>query len=155
MKNYITTQGLEVLKKEYRELKEVERPQVVSAVSFAAANGDRSENADYIYGKRRLREIDRRLRFLQKRIESAEVVKPSEIQSNKVLFGATVKIEDENGEQKSYRIVGEDEIDAANGAISWKSPIAKALMGKKVNDEVTIFRPKSPLEAEIIEILYI
>lgn len=152
--NYITPEGLQKLRDEYRELKDKERPTVVSAVSFAAANGDRSENADYIYGKKRLREIDRRLGFLQRRMEKAQVVDPSEVESDKVLFGATVTTEDMDGEERTYKIIGEDEIDAKNGHVSWKSPIAKALLGKKEGDEVLVHLPSGTLEVEIVEILY-
>ena len=152
--NYITPQGLEKLRQEYRHLHDKERPTVVSAVAYAAALGDRSENADYIYGKRRLREIDRRLGFLQKRMEKAQIVDPKQVNSTKVLFGATVTIEDENGNEKTYRIVGEDEIDATLGHVSWKSPIATALLGKTEGDQVTIKRPNDTLDAEIITIEY-
>lgn len=156
--NYITPEGLNRLKEEYLRLKTQERPQVVSAVAFAAANGDRSENADYIYGKRRLREIDRRLGFLQSRMEAAQVVDPTisknDKKNNKVAFGAFVSIQDEDGVDKTYRIVGEDEIDAAKGWVSWLSPVAKALMGKKVGDEAVIHRPAGELSVEILKIEY-
>ena len=152
--NYITPEGVERLRSEYVELKEKERPTVVTAVAYAAALGDRSENADYIYGKKRLREIDRRLRYLKKRIEAAEVVTPSLVQSDRVLFGATVTLEEQNGHERTYQIVGEDEIDVPNGRISWKSPIAKAILGKKIDDLVTIKRPVDDLEVEIVAIIY-
>lgn len=150
--NYITPAGLEALKAEYVHLRDKERPKVVSAVSYAAALGDRSENADYIYGKRRLREIDRRLGFLQRRMENAQVVDPKTVRSDKVVFGATVTIEDMDGRQKTYRIVGEDEIDAAHGAVSWRSPIATALLGKKEGDTAIIKKPSEELEVEIVKI---
>lgn len=154
--NYITPSGAEALRKEYQQLKDVERPEVVTTVSYAAALGDRSENADYIYGKKRLREIDRRLRFLQRRLEKAEVIDPTTIESDKVLFGATVTVEDfESGKNKTYSIVGEDEIDANRGHISWKSPIAKALLGKSEGDELTIHRPSGDLEVEIVKVAYV
>ena len=124
--NYITKPGLEKLKDELRELIQIERPKVVTAVAWAASNGDRSENADYIYGKRRLREIDRRVAFLTKRIEQAHVVDVSTVQSDRIVFGATVSLEDEDGDVKIYRIVGEDEIQTEKGWISWRSPIASA-----------------------------
>ncbi|KYG62709.1 transcription elongation factor GreB [Bdellovibrio bacteriovorus] len=140
-KNYITPQGLAKLKAEYHELMHVERPKLVEVVAWAASNGDRSENADYQYGKRRLREIDKRVHFLTKRIEDAEVVDPKAMKGTTVLFSATVTLADEEGEEVVYQIVGEDEFDPKNGKISWKSPVAKALLGKKVGDEVRIVKP--------------
>lgn len=153
--NYITPQGLEALKKEYNFLKKEERPKTVTAVSYAAALGDRSENADYIYGKRRLREIDRRLRFLQRRIETAEVVDPKTLDSETIVFGATVTIEDEDGEEKTYRIVGEDETDAKKVWISWKSPVAKSLLGKREGDEVLLKKPAGDQWCEIVKVEYV
>lgn len=126
----------------------------METIAWAAGNGDRSENGDYIYGKKRLREVDRRLKFLRDRIESAQVVDPKTIQSDKVVFSAHVTIQDENGEVKTYRIVGEDEISPQTNYISWKSPMAKALLGKKVGDEVVIKRPAGELEAEILKISF-
>lgn len=140
-KNYITPQGLEKLKAEYHELLHIERPKVVEVVAWAASNGDRSENADYQYGKRRLREIDRRVHFLTKRIEDAEVVDPKQMQGETVLFSATVTLLNEEGVEMVYQIVGEDELDPKHGKISWKSPVAKALLGKKVGDEVRVLKP--------------
>ncbi|MNJ98406.1 Transcription elongation factor GreB [compost metagenome] len=140
-KNYITPAGLEKLRAEYHELMHVERPKIVEVVAWAASNGDRSENADYQYGKRRLREIDKRVHFLTKRIEDAEVVDPSQMKATHVLFSATVTIANEDGDELIYQIVGEDELDPKNGRISWKSPVAKALLGKKVGDEVRIVKP--------------
>lgn len=154
VKNYITPIGLEKLRSEYQNLLQVERPKIVETVAWAASNGDRSENADYIYGKRRLREIDSRMRFLVGRMEKAEVVDPSKIQSKSILFGATVVVEDEEGEEQSYQIVGEDEIDIAQGKISWRSPIATALLGKKVGDEVVVSKPKGQESITIIQINY-
>ncbi len=152
--NYITPQGFEKLRAEYTELLNVERPKVVETVAWAASNGDRSENADYQYGKRRLREIDRRLHFLQKRMESAEVVDPKTLKSEKVVFGATVVIEDEDGQQKTYQIVGEDEFDIKQNKISWKSPVAKALLGKKIDDEAKIQKPAGEEIVSIIDIVF-
>ena len=140
-KNYITPSGLEKLKAEYNGLLHGERPKLVETIAWAASNGDRSENADYIYGKRRLREIDRRLRFLTQKMEAAEVVDPQKIQSKTVVFGATVTILNEDEQESVYQIVGEDEFDVKSGKISWKSPVAKALLGKKVGDEVIIHKP--------------
>ncbi|MGZ3769818.1 MAG: transcription elongation factor GreB [Bdellovibrio sp.] len=140
-KNYITPDGLLKLRDEYHQLMHVERPKLVEVVAWAASNGDRSENADYQYGKRRLREIDKRVHFLTKRIEDAEVVDPKQMKGQTVLFSATVTLVDEDGEEVIYQIVGEDEFDPKNGKISWKSPVAKALMGKKIGDEVKIVKP--------------
>ncbi len=153
--NYITPAGFEKLRTEYLTLLNDERPKVVVTVTWAASNGDRSENADYQYGKKRLREIDGRLHFLQKRMESAEVVDPKTLKSDKVIFGATVVIEDENGDRKTYQIVGADEFDISKNKISWRSPIATALLGKKIDDEVKIQRPKGDELVIISEILFI
>lgn len=140
-KNYITPEGLEKLKAEYHQLFHVERPKLVETVAWAASNGDRSENADYIYGKRRLREIDSRLRFLTGRLEKAEVVDPASLKGDRVVFGATVTIENEDGDTQTYQIVGEDEWDIGRGKISWKSPVARALLGKRLGDEALIRKP--------------
>jgi transcription elongation factor GreB len=153
--NYITPDGFRKLQEEFNKLFHDERPKLVETVAWAAGNGDRSENGDYIYGKRRLREIDKRLLFLRDRIEAAKIVDPKEVQSDKVVFGATVKIEDEDGQIKIYQIVGEDELEPGKNKVSWKSPIAKALLGKKVGDEVEIQRPSGALAAEILEIAFI
>lgn len=153
-KNYITPPGLEKLRAEYQQLIQVERPKIVEMVAWAASNGDRSENADYIYGKRRLREIDSRMRFLIGRMEKAEVVDPSQIKSTTILFGAYVVIEDEEGVEQSYQIVGEDEIDIVQGKISWRSPIATALLGKKEGDDVVVSKPKGPETITIVQISY-
>ncbi len=153
--NYITMKGLEKLKKELKELMHEERPKVVATVAWAASNGDRSENADYIYGKRRLREIDRRVAILTKKIEDAKVVDPTQVKSKKIVFGATVTIVNESGVEKTYQIVGEDEINIENGKISWKSPIAKALIGKSVGDEAVVQKPAGPETLEILEVEFI
>jgi transcription elongation factor GreB len=153
--NYITPAGFKRLQEEFRQLFHDERPKLVETVAWAAGNGDRSENGDYIYGKRRLREIDKRLKFLRDRIESARVVDPKEIKSDKVVFGATVTIEDEDGNEKTYSIVGEDEIEPGKNKISWKSPMAKALLGKKLGDEIEIQRPAGLLIAEIRKIEFL
>ncbi len=141
-KNYITPQGFDKLRNEYTTLLNAERPQVVATVAWAASNGDRSENADYIYGKRRLREIDKRLHFLQKKMESAEVIDPKTLKSERIIFGATVTLENHEGNEIVYQIVGADEIDIKLGKISWNSPVAKALLGKKTDDEVIIKKPQ-------------
>ncbi len=153
--NYITPQGLEKLKDELRALIQNERPALVKTVAWAASNGDRSENADYIYGKRRLREIDKRVGILTKKIENAQVVDPSKMTSEKIVFGATVTLTDEDGVEKTFQIVGEDEINTEEGRISWKSPIAVALLGKKAGDEIVIKRPAGEWYVEITKVSFI
>ncbi|MFM8316521.1 MAG: transcription elongation factor GreB [Deltaproteobacteria bacterium] len=153
-KNYITPQGIEKLRNEWKRLMDVERPELVKIVQWAAGNGDRSENGDYIYGKRKLREVDRRIRFLTKRIEKAEVVDPMAQSSEKILFGATVTLLDEQGVERKYSIVGIDETDGKRGRISWISPIAKAMLQKKVGDTITVKLPKGDEDFEIIRICY-
>lgn len=153
-KNYITQNGMEKLKAELHELLTVERPKLVETIAWAASNGDRSENADYIYGKRRLREIDRRIRFLQKRLDIAEVVDPSAQKGDKVLFGATVIVRDEDDAERTYKIVGIDETDARAGKISWISPIGQALLQAKEGDAVTLKTPKGEEELEILKVRY-
>lgn len=150
-KNYVTPLGFEKLKEEYSELFNKERPKLVETVAWAASNGDRSENADYIYGKRRLREIDKRLKFLGDRLDNAEVVDPKLIKSDKVVFGATVTYSDEDEKTYTYQIVGEDEFDVKAGKISWKSPVAKQLIGKKLNEEVVLKKPNGIEEVILIE----
>lgn len=153
-KNYITPSGLQKLKDEYHQLIHVERPKVVETVAWAASNGDRSENADYIYGKRRLREIDSRLRFLTGRLEKVELVDPKTISNEQIVFSATITVEDEDGIKKIFQIVGEDEWDIQQNKISWKSPVAKALLGKKSGDEVTVKKPNGEESLSIIKIEY-
>ena len=153
-KNYITPEGLERLRAEYSTLINGERPKVVETVTWAASNGDRSENADYQYGKKRLREIDRRLHFLQKRMEAAEVIDPKSLKSERIIFGATVTFENEDGAEKIYQIVGEDEFNINLGKISWKSPMAKALLGRSKGDEIEIVRPAGMLIAQIRKVVF-
>jgi transcription elongation factor GreB len=153
-KNYITPEGFEKLRAEYVNLLNVERPKTVTVVTWAASNGDRSENADYQYGKRRLREIDKRLHFLKTRMQSAEVIDPSQMKSDKVLFGAKVTLENEDGEEVVYQIVGEDEIDIKLKRISWMSPLAKAILGKKIDDEVKVNKPSGDENMIIVDITY-
>ena len=141
MKNYITPAGVKRLVAELQQLLHVERPKTVDEVAVAAAHGDRSENAEYKYGKLRLKEIDRRIRFLQKRIDKAHVVDPAEQSGEVVFFGATVEIEDEDGGRRSYQLVGEDESEPKEGRISCRSPIGRALLKRKAGDWVTIRRP--------------
>lgn len=151
---YITREGYEALNAELKQLWKVERPMVTQQVSDAAALGDRSENAEYIYGKKRLREIDRRVRYLAKRLDILKVVDYSPRQEGKVYFGAYVTLEDEDGNEKHYRIVGSDEIEANSIAISVDSPMAKALIGKAVDDEVTVHTPSGTAEYWITAIHY-
>lgn len=153
-KNYITPQGHKKLTDELEQLFRVERPEVTKLVQWAASNGDRSENADYLYGKRRLREIDRRVRFLTQRLDAAVIVDPSQTKSEKVLFGATIEVSDEEGETKTFTIVGVDEVNTEKGRISWQSPIGKNLLGKTIGDEVTIRVPSGEVSYEIISIDY-
>ena len=158
-KNYITPQGYQKLKDEREFLIKTERPKVVDVVSWAAGNGDRSENGDYIYGKRRLREIDKRIRFLNQRIDAAEVVDPSKQKGNtQIFFGATVTFLDEEGNESRIQIVGVDEIESgADGSankISWISPLARALLKKNAGDVVEFKTPKGFREIEIVDVLY-
>jgi transcription elongation factor GreB len=152
-KNYISPAGYARLKAELKALVERERPEVVKTVSWAAALGDRSENADYIYGKKRLREIDRRVRFLIKRLEAAEVVHSAGRDSDQIFFGASVKTRSEKGEQ-TVTIVGVDEVDPAHGKVSWISPIAKAVLKCREGDIVTLRTPAGEEKLEILEIRY-
>jgi transcription elongation factor GreB len=154
-KNYMTPQGAKRLMDEFKKLKSVDRPEVVKIVEWAAGNGDRSENGDYIYGKRRLREIDRRLGYLSKRIDALEIVDPLKIKSEKVLFGATVSFRDENDIEKTFSIVGLDEADVSKNKVSWVSPIGKALLNTKVGDCVQFHSPKGVQELEVTAIEYL
>lgn len=151
---YITPDGAKKLRDELEQLWHVERPRVTQEVADAAAQGDRSENAEYIYGKRRLREIDRRVRFLTKRLEALTVVAEPPERRDRVFFGAWVKVEDEDGEEAEWRIVGPDESDVKAGWISMDSPVARALMGKRVGDEVTVRRPAGDAEYTIVGVRY-
>ena len=152
-KNYITPEGFARLQAEKKQLLEVERPEVVKVVAWAASLGDRSENADYIYGKRRLREIDRRVRFLIKRLESAEIVRSSGRESEQVFFGARVRVRGSSGE-RAVRIVGIDEVDPAKGDVSWISPMARALLKARQGDVVRLRTPAGEEELEILEVDY-
>lgn len=142
-RNYITQAGYQALRDELSHLLDVERPEVVQVVSWAASNGDRSENGDYLYGKKRLREIDRRIRFLIRRIDQAEVVDPSAHHGNdQIYFGATVSYREEDGTERQVEIVGVDETDPLKGRISWISPVARALIKAREGDEVTLMTPE-------------
>lgn len=153
-KNYMTPKGAKALQDEFDQLAKVERPKIVEVISWAAGNGDRSENADYLYGKRRLREIDRRLRYLGKRIDTLQVIDPASQKSDRILFGATVRVADEDGKELTYKIVGIDETEPNRGKISWVSPIGRALLQAQVGDGVTIRTPKGEVELEILQIEY-
>ena len=152
---FITPEGLARLRAEYDELFGIERPKIVETVSWAASLGDRSENADYIYGKRRLREIDRRLGYLAKIMKQAKVVDPAKQPSrDQVRFGATVELADEDDNARTLTIVGDDEADAAKGRIGWSAPLARALIGAKVGDERIVRLPAGEKAYEVIEIRY-
>jgi transcription elongation factor GreB len=154
-KNYMTPEGYGRLRAEFTELMETERPKIVEVVYWAASNGDRSENGDYLYGKKRLREIDRRIRFLTKRLEIAEVVDPSvHFGSEQVFFGATVVYEDFAGQERSVTIRGIDEADTAQGQVSWVSPVARALLKSRVGDVVRLQSPLGPQEIEVLQVDY-
>src|SRR5512134_1111118 len=154
-KNYVSPAGYARLKAELKQLVEVERPEVVRTVSWAAANGDRSENGDYIYGKKRLREIDRRVRFLIKRLENAEVVASAGRDTEQVFFGATVTVRAATGAERTLAIVGADEVDAARGRVSWHSPIARALLKARIGDTVTLRTPAGAEQLEILDVHYL
>jgi transcription elongation factor GreB len=154
-KNYITPAGYRRLRDELLHLIDEERPDVVKLVSWAASNGDRSENGDYIYGKRRLREIDRRIRFLTKRLDLAEVVNSSRQENtDQVFFGATVEYGTDDGESHTVTIVGVDEVDLDHGHVSWISPIARALLKAKVGDQVTLHTPAGPQSIDVLDVQY-
>jgi transcription elongation factor GreB len=154
-KNYMTPAGFRRMQEELKQLQQSERPRVVEIVAWAAGNGDRSENGDYIYGKQRLREIDRRTRFLLKRLESAEVVDPArQAHLDRVFFGATVTYANTAGDERTITIVGVDEVDADHGRVSWISPIARALMKAQEGDVVELRTPHGPEKIEVLEICY-
>jgi transcription elongation factor GreB len=154
-KNYMTPAGYARLEAEFNELWRIERPTLVEAISWAASNGDRSENGDYIYGKKRLREVDRRIRFLSKRLEHAVVVDPATREdTDQVFFGATVTVADDNGSESTYAIVGIDEADAGRGRIAWISPMARALLKAREGDTVSVQTPEGRREVEIVEVRY-
>ena len=154
-RNYMTPAGWKRLRAELMTLLDDERPKVVETVSWAAKNGDRSENGDYLYGKKRLREIDRRIRFLTKRLDIAEVVDPSLHHGNEqIFFGASVRFVDERGAEKTIRIMGVDEADTAQGEISWVAPIARALLKARVGDEVKLVTPGGLEKVEVLAVSY-
>lgn len=154
-KNYITPAGYERMRSELLHLIDDERPEVVKLVSWAASNGDRSENGDYIYGKRRLREIDRRIRFLTKRLDLAEVVDASRQENlDQVFFGATVDYATQDGEEHTVTIVGIDEVDLDRGHVSWISPVARALLKARIGDQVTLHTPAGPEPIDVLDVRY-
>lgn len=154
VKNYITPAGFRRLQEELARLWKLERPPVVSTITWAAGNGDRSENGDYIYGKKRLREIDRRIRYLSKSLDRAVVVDNAGKGLDRVFFGATVTFADERGAERDVTIVGVDEIDSDAVRVSWRSPLALALLKAKVGDTVTLQAPRGPEQIEVVAIRY-
>jgi transcription elongation factor GreB len=155
IKNYLTPAGYARLRAEWQQLMDNERPKIVETIHWAAKNGDRSENGDYIYGKRRLREIDRRIQFLTKRLEIAEVVDASiHRASEQIFFGAVVTYAEASGLERTVHIVGVDEADSLAGQVSWISPIAKALMKNKVGDVVRLMTPSGVQEVEVLDVRY-
>jgi len=155
-RNYMTAAGHRRLKEELAHLVRTERPELVQVVAWAAGNGDRSENGDYIYGKKRLREIDRRIRYLTKRLDSVVVVDPAERENcDQVFFGATVTLVDPDGGEATYQIVGVDEADAARGLINWLSPLARALIKAREGDTIRFVSPAGPRELEVVRVRYV
>ncbi len=153
-RNYISPAGYRRLREELAALWEGERPKLVETIAWAASNGDRSENADYLYGKRRLREVDRRIRFLSRRIEAAEVVDNAARDDERAYFGATVTYRDRSGAERTVTIVGIDEVDPARGRVSWISPVAKALLKAREGDTAMLHTPAGPEEIEVVEVRY-
>ena len=154
--NYITPAGWRSLKDELYQLVNKERPEIVQIVNWAASNGDRSENGDYLYGKRRMREIDRRIRFLTKRLEAAQVVDPETREAtDQIFFGATVTLLRGNGSEQTVKIVGIDEIDTAQNKSSWISPLARCLIKAREGDEVSLNTPEGREDIEILEVAYV
>ncbi len=154
-KNYMTPAGYTQMRQELLDLIDVERPKIVDVVHWAASNGDRSENGDYLYGKKRLREIDRRIRFLTKRIEIAEVIDASVHHGNEqIFFGATVTYVEEGGTERTVTILGIDEAVSARGEVSWVSPIARTLLRARLGDVLNLLTPTGALEIEVVEVSY-
>ena len=152
--NYITTNGAERLRRELEWLQTKERPRIVREVSYAASLGDRSENAEYIYGKKRLRAIDKRMRYLMARLGNVIIVDPASLSGTTVRFGATVVVANEAGEERTWRIYGVDEVDVEQGVISWKSPLGRSLLGREEGDEATWEAPGGARSVEIVEVRY-
>jgi len=152
--NYITREGARRLQDELGDLRSRQRPKIVQEVSDAAAQGDRSENAEYIYGKKKLREIDRRIQWLTRRLESATVVEPRTDGIATAFFGAYVEVEDEDGARTTYRIVGEDEIDLDKGHISWRSPLGRSLLKRREGEAIVFRRPSGEIELTVVSVRY-
>ncbi len=152
LKKPLTKSGHKVLAAEHEWLRSVERPKTVEGIATAAAEGDRSENAEYIYGKKKLRELDKRLRYLDSVLKDAQIIDPDSLSGDKVCFGSTVTINTDEGDQKTWTIVGEGEADHKNLSISWKSPVAIGLLGKKIGQFVLVKRPAGEIEFEIIDL---
>jgi transcription elongation factor GreB len=153
-RRYITPEGYRRIAREHERIWTVERPRIVAEVEAAAALGDRSENAEYIYGKRKLRELDRRLRFLSERMDALTVVEPSARTDGRAFFGAWVTVEHEDGEERTYRLVGPDESDAARGFVSVDAPLGRALLGKREGDTALVQRPVGTVELTVVEITW-
>jgi transcription elongation factor GreB len=151
---FITPEGFARIRAEYEELFGVDRPRIVETIAWAAANGDRSENGDYIYGRRRLREIDRRLSHLSRIMKAAKIVDPTAQATDQVRFGATVELADEDDNRRSLTIIGDDEADASAGRIGWSAPLARALIGARAGDERTVRLPSGEKNYEIVAIIY-
>jgi transcription elongation factor GreB len=151
---YITPEGFRRLSEEHWDIWTVQRPRIVAEVEAAAAMGDRSENAEYIYGKRKLRELDRRLRFLSERMDALTVVEPRRDRTGRAFFGAWVTVEHEDGAARTYRLVGADEFDLARGLLSVDSPVGRALLGKRAGDLVTVLRPSGPAEVSVVAVAW-
>ena len=151
---YITPEGFRRLSEEHWSIWTVQRPRIVAEVEAAAALGDRSENAEYIYGKRKLRELDRRLRWLSERMDSLSVIEPKPDQSGRAFFGAWVTVEQEDGEARTYRLVGADEFDVARGLLSVDSPLGRALLGKRGGEVVVVRRPAGPVEVTVVAVAW-
>jgi transcription elongation factor GreB len=154
LKNPLTREGWERIAEEHQQLLEVERPRIVENMATAAAEGDRSENAEYIYSRKRMREIDKRLRYLTGLLKDAQIIDPRNLRNDRIDFGASFVIEDEDGEQKQWTIVGMGEAEAEKGTISWKSPLARAVWGRKIGDRVTVDRPSGDIDVKIIDLHY-
>ncbi len=149
---YITPEGFRRIAEEHQTIWTVQRPKIVAEVEAAAALGDRSENAEYLYGKRKLRELDRRLRFLSEKMDSLSVVEPAPDRAGRAFFGAWVTVEHEDGDTRTYRLVGPDEFDVARGLLSVDSPMGRALLGRRQGDEVTVQRPAGPASVVVVAV---
>ncbi|MCB9229725.1 MAG: transcription elongation factor GreA [Deltaproteobacteria bacterium] len=152
IKKPLTRKGHQKLAEEYTRLVKITRPEVVQGIATAAAEGDRSENAEYIYGKKRLRELDKRIRYLNSVLKDAQIIDPQNLTGDRVCFGCTVRVRDEQGFEKEWMLVGDGESNSQEGKISWKSPVARALYGKKTGDVVLASRPAGEMEFEILAI---